>query len=302
MFGTGADQGQTTFRLRHAFGRWGPLLIGQTNSNFMDIDIFPNTVEYWGPTGMVFVRNPQVRYTYKTGPHELAVALEKPNSDIDPGNIRQFDPALGSAIKNDEKVPDLTGHYRYDGGWGHVQLAGVVRRVGFDTVGTVGNAPKGQKTGWGVNLTSNIKVFSSDVIHLGAVYGEGIASYMNDGGTDLGPKGTPVVHPDGSVTGLQADVVPLYGLTAYYDHYWTKTLSSSIGWSQTKVDNLSFQASDAFLYGQYASVNLLWAPDKRILMGAEYLWGQRKDHDGSKGDDSRLQITFKYAFSSDDFR
>ena len=28
----------------------------------MDIDVFPNSVEYWGPNGMVFFRNVQVRY------------------------------------------------------------------------------------------------------------------------------------------------------------------------------------------------------------------------------------------------
>lgn len=302
LFGVGVDEGQTTFRLRHAYGSWGPLLVGQTNSVFMDGDIFPNTIDYWGPAGMVFLRNPQVRYTFKTGAHQFAAALEKPGNDIDPGNIRTFDEDLAGSIQNDEELPDLTAHYRFTGGWGHVQLAGILRRVGFDTVGTVGHEPKGHKTGWGLNLTSNIKVFSKDVIHLGVVYGEGIASYMNDGGMDLGPKGQLVVLPDGTLTGLRADVVPLLGLTAYYDHYWTDELSSSIGWSQTKVDNLSFQAGDAFQTGQYASVNLLWTPHKRIMMGGEFLWGQREDNDGAKGDDARLQFSFKYAFSSDDFR
>jgi hypothetical protein len=152
-----------------------------------------------------------------------------------------------------------------------------------------------------VNLTSNIKVFSKDVIHLGVVYGKGIASYMNDGGADLGPKGQVVVLPDGTLSGLSAAVVPLYGLTAYYDHYWNDEWSTSIGWSQTKVDNLSFQAADAFNYGQYASVNLLYTPDPRLLLGAEFIWGLRQDFGGAKGEDNRLQFTAKYSFSSKDF-
>jgi hypothetical protein len=301
-FGTGADEGKTTFRLRHAFGRWGPLLAGQTNTVFMDIDTFPNVVDYWGPAGMVFVRTPQVRYTWKTGPHEIAVALEKPSNDIDPGNIRLIDPDLASSIQPDEKIPDFTAHWRYDGDFGHVQLAGIVRKVAFDSAGTVDNRPKNSKVGWGVNLASNIKFGAKDVLHLSAVYGEGIATYMNDGGMDLGPKGQPVILSNGQITGLSPDVVPLLGLMAYYDHYWTNELSTSIGWSETRVDNLSFQAADAFRSGQYASVNLLWAPDPRILMGGEFLWGQRKDNDGSHGDDTRLQFSFKYSFSSNDFR
>lgn len=304
LFGVGADEGQTTFRLRHAYGSWGPLLAGQTNSLFMDGDIFPNTIDYWGPIGMVFLRNPQIRYTYKTGPHELAIAIEKPSNDIDPGNIRLIDQELASAIQGDEKIPDLTAHWRYEGGWGHVQVAGVLRQVGFDTAGTPDNRPKGHKTGWGIDLTGNIKTWRKDVFHAGVVYGEGIASYMNDGGTDLGPKGSvpiPVTLPlpPGS---LSPDVLPLLGLSFYYDHYWTDSLSTSIGWSQNKVDNTSFQASDAYRNGQYASINLLYQPDKHLLMGAEYLWGEREDKSGAKGEDNRIQLTFKYSFSSNDFR
>ena len=54
LFGTGVDAGQTTFRLRHAYGQLGAFGAGQTWSPFMDIDVFPNTIEYWGPSGMVF--------------------------------------------------------------------------------------------------------------------------------------------------------------------------------------------------------------------------------------------------------
>jgi hypothetical protein len=304
LYGTGVDAGQTTFRLRHAYGSWGPLLAGQTNTVFMDGDTFPNVVDYWGPNGMVFIRTPQIRYTYKTGPHELAVAIEHVTNDIDPGNLRLFDPELGPAISNDEKIPDFTAHYRYDGGFGHVQLAGILRRVAFDTPGAPDNEPKGHKTGWGVNLSSNLKTWGKDVLHLSAVYGEGIASYMNDGGTDLGPKAQLVAAPPGSPVPTLAfapDVLPLFGLVVYYDHYWSDRWSSSIGYSQTRVDNLNFQAPDAFRLGQYASANLLYTPDPRLLMGAEFLWGERKDKSGSIGNDNRLQFTVKYSFNSSDF-
>jgi len=304
LYGTGADEGQTTMRLRHFYGEWGPFLAGQTNTLFMDGDTFPNTIDYWGPNGMVFLRNPQLRYTYKSGAHKFAVALEKPGNDIDPGNIREIDPALGSAIQADEKLPDLTAQYRYEGDWGHVQLAGILRRVGFDTQGTPGNEPQGHKTGWGINLSSNIKTWQKDVLHVSAVYGEGIASYMNDGGTDLGPKTVPApVQPlPGAPPTLAPDVLPLWGFMLYYDHYWNDRWSSSIGWSQTKVNNTDFQAGNAYHDGQYASVNLLWSPDKHILIGAEYLWGQRDDFDRKTGNDNRIQFSVKYSFTSTDFR
>jgi hypothetical protein len=129
---------------------------------------------------------------------------------------------------------------------------------------------------------------------------------MNDGGTDLGPKANPVVTPP--IVGaplppgsLRGDVLPLLGLMAYYDHYWNDQWSTSLGWSMVDVDNTSFQQADAFNSAQYASANILWTPDKRILAGAELLWGNRKDFNGNKGDDTRVQFTFKYSFSSNDF-
>ena len=306
LFGTGVDEGQTTMRLRHFYGSWGPILAGKTNTLFMDGDIFPNTIEYWGPPGMVFLRNPQIRYTYKTDSgHEFAIAIEHPANDVDPGNIRELDPALGSSIQGHEDIPDLTMRWRYDGGWGHVQLAGILRQVGFDTAGTAENRPKGHETGWGLDLTGNVKTWGRDVLHLGFVYGEGIATYMNDGGVDLAPKANAVVAPP--IAGVPPPVslgpkaVPLTGALVYYDHYWNDQWSTSVGWSTTHVDNTNFQATNAFQTGQYVSANLLWTPDKHILVGAEYLWGQREDRNGAHGQDNRLQFSFKYSFSSRDF-
>jgi len=70
LFGTGVDEGQTTFRLRHAYGELGNFGAGQYWSPFMDPDVFPNSLEYWGPTGMVFFRNVQVRWYAHRDDHQ----------------------------------------------------------------------------------------------------------------------------------------------------------------------------------------------------------------------------------------
>src|SRR3954452_3710947 len=180
LYGTGVDAGQTTIRVRHAYARWGPFLAGQTNSLFMDGDLFPNVVDYWGPAGMVFFRTPQLRWTFwnKSG-CKAAVTAEHATNDVDTGNLRLIDESIASSIRNDEKVPDLTAQIRYAGGWGHVQLAGILRRLGYETIGTVDDKPKGHRTGWGLDLTGSFKAALA-TFRLGAVYGRGIASYMND--------------------------------------------------------------------------------------------------------------------------
>jgi hypothetical protein len=292
LFGVGSDEGQTTIRLRHAYGEWNSILAGQTNSLFMDGDLFPNTIDYWGPSGMVFLRNPQLRWTPVNGDNRFAVAIEKPGTDLDTGNLREIDPSLANT-QGDEKIPDLTAQFRTQHDWGHVQLAGILRRIGYETIGTDDNRPRGHETGWGLDLSSNFRFGPKDKLMLGVVYGEGIASYMNDGGVDLAG--------DNPIGNVEARAVPLTGIVAYYDHYWSEQWSSSIGYSSTQVENLDQQRSDAFEKGEYASVNLLYTPVRNVLMGAEYLWGRRTDNDGAKGEDDRLQISVKYSFSSLDF-
>src|SRR5688572_15998208 len=86
MFGTGVDAGQTTMRLRHAYAELGQFGVGQYWSPFMDIDVFPNTVEYWGPPGMAFFRNVQFRWMPIQGETRLTFALERPGASADQGN------------------------------------------------------------------------------------------------------------------------------------------------------------------------------------------------------------------------
>lgn len=238
FFGVGVDEGQTTIRLRHAYGQWGHWLAGQTHSLFMDVDVFPNVIDYWGPAGIVFLRNPQIRWIAIEGDLTLSFAIEHPSDDIDSGQIRELDPGLGTNIQADEKLPDFTAQIRKQGDWGHLQLGGILRRIGYETLKTAGNEPNGRKIGWGFDLSSNIKFREKDKLILAGVFGQGIASYMNDGGTDLAPDGTP-----GNVT---AKAVPLFGLTAYYDLYWNERFSSSFGYSRTQVENTALQEGDAF--------------------------------------------------------
>jgi hypothetical protein len=299
LFGVGSDAGQTTFRLRHAYGEWGSLLAGQTNSIFMDIDVFPNVIDYWGPDGMVFWRNVQIRWTpWKTEHSSFAIGLEEPSNDVDPGQIREFDPTLGTNLQSDEKVPNLAAHWRTSGDWGHVQVAGILRDLGYDTKGTeengFSNTPKGSVTGWGVNLSGSINVFDKDKILLQYVYGHGIASYMNDGGMDLSAKGRlPTDTDSGNVS---AEAIPLTGIVAYYDHYWNDRFSTSFGYSTTFVDNTNLQDPGTYKSGQYASANLLYTPVPNVMIGGEVLWGDLEVFRGDTQDDVRVQFTVKYSW------
>src|SRR5690242_10292510 len=100
--------GNTHARVLDAWGELGWFGAGQYYTLFMDIDTFPNTIDYWGPSGMVFVRNPQLRVTpFNRDGLKLAFSLEAPNAAIDTGKVSELDPALGANITSHNRYPDL---------------------------------------------------------------------------------------------------------------------------------------------------------------------------------------------------
>jgi hypothetical protein len=246
---------------------------------------------------MVFLRLPQVRWTaYRTATDSFAVALERPGNDIDQGNIREVPEYEGAVVNGDQKFPDLTGQYRHDDVWGHFQIAGILRQVGYEYSLAGEPLQKSSQTGWGIDLTAGIKTIGKDQLLLGVVHGDGIASYMNDGGMDVAPTALPTISL--APPTINGEAVPLTGVTAYYDHYWNSMFSSSIGYSFTQVSNTNFQSGGAFHKGEYASGNLLYYPADKVMLGVELLWGKRHNHDGTTGDDVRVQFSAKYNFGT----
>ena len=160
LFGTGVDAGETTFHVRHVYGEWGPLLAGRTHSLFMDADAAPATLDYWGPPGMPYFTNVQVRWTaFRSDANRFAIALERPGNDIDPGNLRLIEGLEGLEVQNDEQLPDLTAQFRHDGAWGHVQAGATLRKVGFELrVEPTDEWLEGSEPGWGLHLATAVDV------------------------------------------------------------------------------------------------------------------------------------------------
>jgi hypothetical protein len=288
LFGVGVDEGKTTPRLRHAWAEIGGFGVGQTWSLFMDPDVFPNTIDYWGPTGMMFLRNPQLRWTPVRGEGmQFALALESPSSALDTGKIADIDPGDNPlSIESENNLPDLTAQWRASGDWGHAQLGGILRSVGYETANTADGDPSGEETGWGLNAAGSLAFGQRDKLHLQLAYGEGIASYINDGGSDLAPND--------DLTG--PELLPLLGALLYLDHYWSPRWSSSIGWSIAEQDTTDGQKGSAFKGAEYGNLNLLYYPAPGVMIGGELVYGELELEDGSEADDTRLQMSFKYSF------
>lgn len=305
LFGVGGDEGQTTPRLRHAYATYKNFGMGQTWSNFMDIDIFPNTIDYWGPTGMVFWRNIQARYTFPMGEDELSIALEEPSTALTVGRFRDttacelpnppedcdsVESGAGDLFQAYNDVPDLSLRYRNNGDFGHYQVAGIVRKLGYERLAGGG---RDHEIGWGINTSAGLRTWGRDLLKLQVAFGEGVGNYLNDGGLDLAPSSS-------NLDRARAETVPLLAISAYYDHYWSEKWSTSFGWSMTDLDSRNGQLDSEFSKGQIAQINLLHYPADNVLMGTEFIWGEREDVDGSTGTDYRIQFSLKINFDSGD--
>jgi len=282
LFGT---DGGTDIHWLRAWAELGSFGVGQNDSNFMDIAVFPNTVDYWGPPGMVFLRNPQVRFTpFSRDGMTVALSLEAPSSVIDTGKVTDVDPSLGG-LTGRNRLPDAVVSFKLERDWGHVRAAGILRQVGFHNPNSADGEPAGQKPGYGLNVSGTWKLFGKDQLNWQAVGGYAIASYMNDGGIDLAPNAS---H--------QAETVRSLGWLLYYNHAWSDKWTSALGYSEHRQDNTEGQLGSAFRRGSYGSVNALYALTRNVTSGLEYVWGKNESKDGSSATDYRLQWSTRVAF------
>jgi hypothetical protein len=292
LFGTGVDAGQTTFRLRHAWGEIGMFGGGQTWSPFMDPDVFPNEIEYWGPTGMVFFRNVQVRFTpWQNGDSNFMIAVERPGASADQGVYADRIELQG--VKPRFPMPDISGHYRLSGKKGHIQIAGIYRRIDWvDQTATPTKDLSGHADGWGINASSNVKL-SKHVLRLQAVYGQGVENYMNDAPADVGVQN----NFSNSKTPIIGKPLPVLGIVAFLDLNWSEKFTSTVGYSRIDIRNTSGQANDAFKSGQYAVVNMLYYPVKGVFLGPEFQFGYRDNKAQWHVPDYKIQFSAKYSFN-----
>jgi hypothetical protein len=275
----------------------------------MDYDVFPNVLDYQGPNGMVLMRQWVVRATIPLADQlHVAFAAEQPYSDIQWFQNGEFVVNPGSGIvttagapRNVQDVPDFISHVRYDSDFGHVQVAGILRKLTFQPAfGSDLN-----RLGYGVNLTGDFHPWAwllcsnpelkdnptalerSRILGQYAV-GRGINRYLQD------PNGL----------GLDAEFAPLGGFRslysvgwfACYEHWWTEKWLSNFCYGETFTALPAVLPNNTYHAGKYGAVNLIWLPYPRMGVGVEYLYGEREDRDGERGFAHRLQMAVQYSF------
>ncbi|MGH7460748.1 MAG: DcaP family trimeric outer membrane transporter [Longimicrobiales bacterium] len=291
LFGDGT--GRTGLDLVKAYAELGKFGAGQFDSPFMDIDVFPNILEYWGPASILFFRNIQFRYMPIQGRSRVTVALERGAASGDRGD---FDDHLElDNIIGRYPWPTLSAEGRLGRAWGYVELAGILRGIYWDDNRFPNDRLDldGRALGWGLSLSSNVKTTQRDVLKFQVFYGEAISSYSG-APFDIGIR----VDPFDDIRPFEGAALPLFGALAFYDHFWSDKFSTSLGYSRLDVHNSDGQSLLAFGAGDYALINLLYNPAENVQVGGEFQWARRQNaFDDFESHDFRLQFSARYRWS-----
>jgi len=276
------------FRVRHAYGQFGGLLAGMTWSTFMDVDNYPETVDYNGPIGNTFIRQPVIRYTYGTPDYgSFTVAAENSSSYV-------YDATGSTIVTSLSRMPDFV--VRWDKGfqWGAMSVRGVTQELRFDD----GAGTKAAQRGWGAGASALIKTWGRDFITVGLTYGDGIGRYLNyieGAGYDAATGDILLERAIGVIAGYQwkqSDTLRfnlVYGMTRNFDNEYTDFINANGLGSVAAMDKFAINRSV-----QQAHLGFIYNPLKTVDVGVEGIWSSRKTLAGETGDGLRFNLSFKY--------
>lgn len=286
LSGQGDERVSNSFssRIRHAFLKWDyapgkNLLAGQYWSTFFNVAALPDQLDFVGPVGTVFERQPMIRWT--SGSWQFAV-----ENETTPINV----PGGGSRIDDSEVIPDIIARYNGNTGDLNWSLAAIGRQLSYERRSDANTEVAGdQQFGYGLSLAGKWNLGRDDVRFM-LSYGDALGRYLglnsyNDGYIDINGDIGTIDQAGGFIA---------------YRHYWSDQWRSSFTLSASEASNPSaaeFSGAES-LARAYQSVhlNLQYLPAPKLMLGGELLYANKELEDGRDGDMYRLQLSAKYGF------
>jgi len=289
FYGAGGNTGNPWWsssydpRLRQAYFSVGPWLFGQTWSTFMDLDTYPDTLDFGGPTGLAFNRQAVARYTTPLGPGNLSLAVENSFGDFEGStNISNYSGGFLPSLTVWDKAPDVAAKWSVDPSWGHFAVAAIGRWITADgpfTFGDSGPCTGGcsftgsaSTVGWGVLGGLGVKMFKSDLFTIQAAGGDGIGRYLY--GADDANEGAGIVGTPGNYS-LRA--TPSFGGAVGYLHHWNDWIRSTVAFSMAHYDHEDpLDPGNSYKNIDAVHANLIFDPPSipGVEFGIEYIYSR----------------------------
>lgn len=156
--------------MRHAYGKLGHFLAGQTWSTFMEPMALPELNDFGGPVGRIFVRQPQIRWSQPIELGEYAmswnIAIESPETTL-------TNAAGTRETPDDDRMPDIISRFSLTQPWGTLSLAAMLRDIRIDA-STVNS-----RYGGAINVAGKINTFDQDDFRFMLAYGNTLGRYSS---------------------------------------------------------------------------------------------------------------------------
>jgi hypothetical protein len=285
-------------RLRFAFVEFLGLTIGQTTSNFLDLDAMGETVDYGTIVAGSF-RHALVQYAFNFNKQtSLSLAAERPVTDYTDGTLfvpPNNNPA--STANSAPSLPDLTAKLKYADSFGHVALRGVWRELKVKNYGTNAGASSLPQTlrkiGWGLGLSAKFFIYKKSNLFAQVNFGNGIGRF-----TILGNGQSAFYNPLTGIFDTQKIKNTIIGL----EHIWTESLRSNLIYGRTQVSVSKYTPvpttgiSRATKTMNQLFLNLIYSPISSLDLGIEYGYADRTTADFKRGKANRITGGAHYKF------
>lgn len=277
--------GGGTLRLRHAYGEYNGVLMGQTWSNFgsfvgntstLDFDSLPGLAGYQARTA-------QARYT--TGP--LSISLEDPQASFlgDDTNV--------GVDNQKDSMPSITARLEDSADGLSYSAAVLAHQVGYDD-GT------DDESAFGFATFVAAKMALTDMITIQGTlsYTDGANSYLYRSGDNFGAASAYVDPANGDV-----ETVSGYGgsLGAGINLGGGRSVNIGYGlvevdWDDAESDLGAAAVADESETNSAIMANYQWTPVQNVMMGVEYQFLSRENVSGDDGDANRILFAAQYNF------
>lgn len=291
-YSTEATTNGTNFRIRHAYGEFAGLLIGQSWSNFMDLGSLPDTVDFNPHGAFTLTRQPLIKYGFKFGGSSFGIALENPQSIVFGTEVDSDSGHSLTVGRRYDRLPDVTANLTFGFGLGHLNLRGVALEYNGQRKPDDGGAIDHQ-WGWGAGVSGSLKLALATLVW-SVQGGDGIGRYMFQS-----------LFQGAAFVGNEIELWRTIAYHAGVTLALSEGIRSNVIWSQTffgEDDALAAASPIANRRVDVLYVNTFFKPVTNTEIGVEYSFGRRVIFDSvavagnDTGTQHRINALARYTF------
>ncbi|OEY65595.1 DcaP family trimeric outer membrane transporter [Marinobacter sp. X15-166B] len=269
--------GGGTLRLRHGYGSYKGVLMGQTWSNFNSFVGNTSVLDFDGLAGSAGFQGRKAQVRYTTG------ALSFSAEDMAPGGI------IGGTTR--EALPAFTARIEDSSGGMSYSAALLAHQVTSDNGSNDDSA-----IGYAAFVAGKMAVTSALSIQGALNYSDGANAYLYRSGENFGAE-------DGYMNGTSLETIAGYGGTIGMGLDLGNGRSVNIGygivtvdWDDAEKDLGAAAVAGKSETNQNAMINYMWTPVQNVMMGVEYAYFDRENQSGKSNDANRIMLAGQYNF------